>query len=211
MNRAIFILLTLLTMLGGINIIKAEFKLQSLVDQYDITIAPTAESIKEKSFVRRAKGMRGLGLFGGLASIGPIVGLELSYQFLLSSHFKILSGIEWKDQDYVTYRSLFLQPTVYHTFFTNYHNFCLNMGGGLILTYIKRYDEKVDRGTQNDDKKFDKGKSNFNAGLVLGGEIELFLAKTLEINLSGGPIVYLFKDDYDRISYYLSLGLKFNF
>ncbi|MHB9146856.1 MAG: hypothetical protein ACYC2U_00060 [Candidatus Amoebophilus sp.] len=167
--------------------------------------------IKEKAFVRRAKGMNGVGIFGGTASIGPIGGLEWSYQAFLSSHLKVLGGIERKKQPYITYRSLFLQPMLYHTVFTNYHNFCVNMGEGLIFTHIRRYDEKLEHAGRSDDEQYNKDKSNLNVGVVLGGEIELYVFKTFEITLSGGPIIYIFKDPYDRISYYINLGLKFNF
>lgn len=47
-----------------------------------------------------------------------------------------------------------------------------------------------------------------NVGLVLGGELDLFIANRLELLLGAAPRIFFLKDPYNRIDYYLNIGIR---
>ena len=161
---------------------------------------PVNPYTKERAFVRHAKGMVGLGILGGMTSVGYKVGAEWSYRFL-SSHVKLLLSTEWAEHKFISYRSVLLTPLFFHTWFTNYDNFCFNLGGGTVLAYNKKKNKKI-RG---------EFVSSYNIGVTVMGEMEFFIFKTVELIISAGPIIYILKDNYDRVSYQAHVALKYNF
>lgn len=131
--------------------------------------------------------------------MGPIVGIEWSYWFFPSSQFKLLGGYGWSTR---SKSSLQLQPMIYQTVYTDYDIFSLNIGIGGTLRYKEGKSKGVKQG---------RAATTFNAGIVLGGEIEVFVVKALELTLAGGPIVNILKEGKDdMVTYYLVAGIKIN-
>lgn len=199
MSKVPFLCFTALFLIFGVVNLHADPMPDHWVEQYSGT-SIFSPIIKQKAFVRHAKGMIGLGGFGGITSIGYMAGVEWSYRFL-SSHIKVLLGREWKDHKHIIYKSFFLEPLFYHTFFTNYDNFCFNLGIGTILGYNKKQNKKLSRDF----------KSSYNLGVTLSAETELFIFKRLEVVLAGGPVVYILERPHHRISYQVSISLRCNF
>lgn len=199
MSKVPFLYFTALFLILGVVNLRADPMPEHWVEKNSED--PIFSSImKEKAFVRHAKGMIGLGGFGGITSIGYMAGVEWSYRFL-SSHLKLLLGREWRSHKHITYKNLFLEPLFYHTFFTNYDNFCFNLGIGTVVAYNKKQNKKLSRDF----------KSSYNVGVTLSAETELFIFKRLEMILAGGPVVYILKEPHHRISYQISISLKYNF
>ncbi len=157
-------------------------------------------NIYNEPTLRHIKSTQGMGLQFGISSIGYKGILEWSYLFLTDLQLKICLGGEWKKKETSSYQSIFLQPALSYTVASNDKNLYLNILGGPILAYI-----------QYKENKLNSNQSNFNVGIALGGEVELFLMNNLELLFGGGPVVFLLKDAYNRVDYYLTVGLKVNF
>jgi hypothetical protein len=159
---------------------------------------PQAE--EKNILVRHAIGNHALKGFVGESSLGWIGGMEWSYQLSFLGSVRILSGMEWKNERLSSFRGGFLQPMYFRTVWTNYDRLILNLGVGGITNYNKIFDQKST-----------KPYSGFNVGVVLGGEVEIFVLGAIELVFSGGPILYFLKDPFERFSYYVNAGIKFNF
>jgi hypothetical protein len=144
--------------------------------------------------------MQGVGASLGISTISYKALVEWGYHFSIYSQIKIGIGGEWKNKDTLAYRSPFAQATFHYTLYTNHKDLFLNILAGPIVHYASYSDAFI---------KLEE--SNFNAGLIVGGEAELFLTRNIELIASGGPTIFFLKNKYGRLGYLISIGLKFNF
>lgn len=202
--------LLLLPLLGGSNLQAMPLAEEGSEASY------SDEATKEKSWIRHAKGMHGLGVVGGYASISPIIGIEWSWKFKSSWQFKILGSGGWK---YIkksrTTRSLSLQPMFSRTVYTDYEGFLVNVGMGLQATLAgqykgwKRIKERA-RAANNNNINRSPTESPFNLGLTICGEVEMLVFNRLVLTLATGPVVSILKNPADRLSFWIIAGIKIN-
>lgn len=150
--------------------------------------------------LRHIKGLHGIEFNAGIAAMGKSLAMDWSYYFSPCWQIKAGLGVEvdkFKDN---AYRNIFTQPVLAYTLFTNHRNLFFNILGGTKL-HFERYRLKKK-------KEYD---SNFNIGLVLGGEIELFLMRRFEVLLSGGSRIFFLKSPYGMLDYFLTLGFRVSF
>jgi len=165
-----------------------------------LNIQASANPSFKRPTLRHTSGMQGVGASVGISTISYKALAEWGYHFSIYSQIKIGVGGEWKNKDTLAYRSPFAQATFHYTFYTNYRNLFLNMLAGPLVHYASYSDEFIKL-----------KESNFNVGLIVGGEMELFLTSNIELIASGGPTILFLKNKYGRLGYVLSIGLKFNF
>jgi hypothetical protein len=161
--------------------------------------APIKRKEVHKPVLRHSKGVEHIGLHTGLSSIGYKAMGDWGTHIGTLAKMSLLLGLEWKEQETALYRSLFVGPTVGYALLSTNHLY-FNVLAGLILTYM-----------QYEEQKLKKKQSNFNVGALLGPEVELFLIYPLALTLSGGPMLYILEDPYQRLDYWLSIGLSINF
>jgi hypothetical protein len=152
-----------------------------------------------KPVLRHSKGVEHIGLHAGLSSIGYKAMGNWGTHVGTLTKASLLLGLEWKEQETALYRGLFTGPIVGYVLLSTNHLY-FNVLVGLLLTY-----------TQYEEQKLKKKQSNFNVGALLGPEVELFLLYPLALTLSGGPMLYILEDPYQRLDYWLSVGLSINF
>ncbi len=162
-------------------------------------VASTAEA---KPILRHAAGLHGIEANAGITAIGKALAIEWCYYFSPCWQIKAGLGVEVDKFTDNAYRSIFTQPVLAYTIFTNHRNLFFNMLGGTKL-HFERYQQKKKK-----EKEYD---SNFNIGLVPGIEIELFLMRRFEVLLSGGSRIFLLKSPYGKVDYFPSLGVRFPF
>jgi hypothetical protein len=144
--------------------------------------------------------MQGVGASIGISTISYKALAEWSYHFSSYSQIRIGVGGEWKNKDTLAYHSPFAQATFHYTLYTNYKDLFLNMLAGPLVHYTS-YQNKV----------INLKETSFNVGLVVGGEVELFLTSNIELIASGGPTILFLKNKHGRLGYLISIGFKFNF
>ncbi|MHB9147572.1 MAG: hypothetical protein ACYC2U_04020 [Candidatus Amoebophilus sp.] len=165
-----------------------------------LNIQASANPSFKRPTLRHTSGMQGIGAGVGISTISYKALVEWGYHFSSYSQIKVGVGGEWKNKDTLAYRSPFVQATFNYTFYTNYKDLFLNMLAGPLVQYTS-YQNKV----------INLKETSFNVGLIVGGEIELFLTSNIELVASGGPTILFLKNKYGRLGYVLSIGLKFNF
>ena len=160
-------------------------------------VASTAEA---KPILRHVEGLHGIEANAGITAMGKALAIDWSYYF--SPCWQIKAGIGGEVDKFTdnAYSNIFTQPGVAYTIFTNYRNVFLNILGGANL-HFESYRPKK----QKEDC------SNFNIGLALGVEIELFLMRRFEALLAGGSRIFFLKSPYGKVDYFLSLGVRFSF
>lgn len=146
------------------------------------------------------RGLQGIGASVGISSMGYKALAEWGYYFSIYSQIKIGVGGEWKNRDTLIYRSPFVQSTFNYTLYTNYKDLFLNILAGPIVHYASYQDTLIKL-----------KESNFNVGVFVGGEIELFLIDNIALITRGGPTVYFLKNKYGRLGYLFNVSLQFNF
>ena len=165
---------------------------------YNPALKPTLRH--EQPILRHIQGFYGLELNAGIAAIGKFLTLEGSYYLSSCWQTKLGLGAGMEKSKSITYKIFFLQPTIVYTLFSNKRNCYVNMLGGGLFSY-EHYQEQRQK----------KERHNFNVGLVMGGELELFFLYRYELLLAAGPRVFFFDNPYGRLDYYLSLGLRLTF
>ena len=165
-----------------------------------ILLGVVASSAQAKPILRHVKGLHGIEANAGITAMGKALAINWSYYF--SPCWQIKAGIggeidKFTDNDY---RNIFTQPVLAYTIFTNYKNVFLNMLGGANL-HLEWYQPRNQK----------EHCTNFNIGLALGGEIELFLIRRFEALLAGGSRIFFLTSPYGKVDYFLSLGLRFSF
>ncbi|HAN49846.1 MAG TPA: hypothetical protein DCQ08_02395 [Amoebophilaceae bacterium] len=170
-----------------------------------VSHAVAAQSIRTSygnPFLRHVQGLHGIEVNAGITAMGKSLAMDWSYYFFPCWQIKAGLGAEvdkFKDN---AYRNIFTQPVVAYTLFTNHRNLFFNILGGTKL-HLERYRLKKKK-----EKEYDR---NFNIGLVLGGEIELFLMRRFEVLLSGGSRIFLLQSPYGMLDYFLTLGFRISF
>jgi hypothetical protein len=153
-----------------------------------------------KPILRHVKGMHGIEMNLGIASIGKSLAIDWSYYFAPCWQIKVGLGTEAEQSQDNTYRNLFTQPVCVNTLYGNNRNFFFNLLGGARLHL-----------ESNQPKKKKESAQSANIGLVLGAETELFLIGKFEILLSGGTRIFLLKSTYGRMDYFLNMGFRMSF
>ena len=159
-----------------------------------------ASTAQAKPILRHVQGLHGIEANAGITAIGKALAIEGSYYFSPCWQIKAAIGGEVDKFTDNAYRSIFTQPGLAYTIFTNYRNVFLNILGGANL-HFECYRPKNQK----------QNCTNFNIGLALGGEIELFLIRRFEALLAGGARIFFLKSPYGKIDYFLSLGGRFSF
>jgi hypothetical protein len=165
-----------------------------------LNIHASASPSFKKPTLRHTSGMQGIGASVGISTISYKALAEWGYHFSSYSQIRIGVGGEWKNKDTVAYHSPFAQATFHYTLYTNYKDLFLNILAGPLVHY-----------TSCQNKIINLKETSFNVGLVIGGEVELFLTSNIAFTASGGPTILFLKNKHGRLGYLLSIGLKFNF
>ena len=144
--------------------------------------------------LRHTSGLQGVEANAGMVAIGPFGSLEWSYCFSSNWQAKAGLGGVWIKKNEAVYKAIFTQPVLLRTLVSNHRNFFLNalLGTNLVC-------ESVKKGYQ------------FNVGMALGGELEVFLIHRLAFLCSGGYRLFFLKSPYGRSDYFLGAGLRFSF
>ena len=157
-------------------------------------------AITNKPFLRHTQGMQGLGLQVGKASIDYKVKAEWVYHFSANVQAKLAIGGGLAKPKDALYKNLLLQPTIGYTLASNGRNWHFNLLGATNLTYT-RYQEN----------RLESTHKNFNVGLLVAGEVEVYIVRNLVLVLQAGPTLYFLKTPYKKLDYHLSIGLRMDF
>ena len=164
-----------------------------------VALAPR-KSAFAKPILRHVEGLHGIEANAGITAIGKACAIDWSYYFTPCWQIKAGLGAEINQFQDNAYRNIFTQPVVAHTLFTNYNNVFLNVVGGASL-HLESYWHK----------KQQKSNNNFNIGIVLGGELELFLVRHWAALLSGGSRIFFLNSPCGKMDYFLSFGMRITF
>ena len=144
--------------------------------------------------LRHIGGFQGVEVNAGIASIGQFGSLAWSYYFSSNWQIKVGVGGAWAKQRQQVYKAVFAQPVLVHTLLSNYRNVFLNVFGGTSLLY----------------ESF-KRRYNANVGVVLGGELAVFVLHRIELLLGGGGRLFFLKSPYGYSDYFLGVGVRYSF
>lgn len=165
-----------------------------------VVSAQPIRTASSEPMLRHAHGLHGIELNAGITAVGKSLVVDWSYYFSPCWQIKAGIGVEVDKLKDNAYRNIFTQPILVYTILSNHRNLFFNILGGTKLHF------ESFRPKHNKERNH-----NFNAGLVLGGETEIFIANNFEILLSGGTRMFLLKTPYGNLDYFLNLGLRFSF
>ena len=165
-----------------------------------LLIAQHVHASPIKPILRHVKGIHGIGMDLGIASIGKSLAIDWSYYLAPCWQIKMGIGTEAEQSQDNTYWNLFTQPVCANTLYGNNKNFFFNILGGV----------RIQLENNQPKKKKERDRSG-NIGLVLGAETELFLIGKFEILLSGGTRIFLLQSAYGRMDYFLNMGFRMSF
>lgn len=150
--------------------------------------------------IRHVQGTKSISIHAGIAALGKDLSINYSYHFAPHCQIKVGLGTEVDRLKNNTYKSIFTQPVLGYTLYSNHKNWFFKVLGGTKL-HIESYQPKKKK------KRINTG----NMGLVGGGETELFLIKNVALSLSGGLRMFLLTSPYGSADYFLNLGFKIDF
>ena len=168
------------------------------------TYADQLNTSKGTPIIRHVKGMQGIGMHVGGTAIGKEAVLVGEYHFSPEWKASVELGGEVDRINNNCYHTVFLQPLLGWTLYTNHKRWSIRLLSGAKM-HLESY--------QCQKEKRNKEKRNYtgNIGLVGGGEIAWFLTKYIALQGSGGLRIFLKGNDLkDRWDYFFNIGFRIN-
>ena len=168
------------------------------------TYADQLNTSQAAPIIRHVKGLQGIGMHVGGTAIAKEAALLGEYHFSPEWKASIGLGGEVDRIKENSYQTVFLQPLLGWTLYTNHKRWSIRLLAGAKM-HIESY--------QCQKEKRNKEKRNYtgNIGLVGGGEIAWFLTKYIALQGSGGLRIFLKGNDLkDRWDYFFNIGFRIN-
>ena len=166
------------------------------------TYADQLNTSQAAPIIRHVKGMQGIGMHVGGTAIGKEAVLVGEYHFSPKWKASIGLGGEVDRIKENSYHTVFLQPLLGWTLYTNHKRWSIRLLAGAKMQ-LESYQSREQRG------KKEKRNYTGNLGLVGGGEIAWFLTKYISLQGSGGLRIFLKGNDLkDRWDYLLNIGFR---
>ena len=168
------------------------------------TYADQLNTSTKTPIIRHVQGMKCIGMYLGGTAIGKEGALVGDYYFSPKWKASIGLGGEIGRTNKHCYHTVFLQPLLGFTLYTDHKRWYIRVLSGTKMHMESFYTNK---------QRYDKEKRNYkaNIGLVGGAEIELFLSKHVSVQVSAGLRMFLKKNDLeDRRDAFLNIGFKIN-
>ena len=168
------------------------------------TYANQLNTSKATPIIRHVQGMQCIGMYLGGTAIGKEGVLVGEYHFSPEWKASIGVGGEVDRINNNRYHTVFLQPLLGSTLYTDHKRWSIRLLAGAKM-HLESY--------QSQKEKRNKEKRNYtgNIGLVGGGEIAWFLTKYIALQGSGGLRIFLKGNDLkDRWDYFFNIGFRIN-
>ena len=166
------------------------------------TYADQLNTSQAAPIIRHVKGLQGIGMHVGGTAIAKEAALLGEYHFSPEWKASIGLGGEVDRIKENSYQTVFLQPLLGWTLYTNHKRWSIRLLAGAKM-HLESYQ------SQKEKRKKEKRNYTGNIGLVGGGEVELFLTKYVSLQGSGGLRIFFKKYDLEgKADYFFNIGLK---
>ena len=166
------------------------------------TYANQLNTSKATPIIRHVQGMQCIGMYLGGTAIGKEGVLVGEYHFAPEWKASIGVGGEVDRINNNRYHTVFLQPLLGSTLYTDHKRWSIRVLAGAKM-HLESYQ------CQKEKRKKEKRNYTGNIGLVGGGEVELFLTKYVSLQGSGGLRIFFKKYDLEgKADYFFNIGLK---